>query len=461
MIPHPWQSAAVQTFHALGGLFLGQPPGSGKTYVIAECLKRAERPLLICPASARTQTRKMLEGYGCTSAYASYSQVSRDPELLNRYRPDVLAVDESQALKNVKDSAWGRRIARYIAENPSCRVVCSSGSVMHRGALDYMPQLVWALRGRAPCPGTWAGMQRVAREAAENPEAWLAKLRECPGVFIESAHSWAGELVIREHTLSVSDDSAYARAAATGLAPDGWACEGFALAEILRQLSWGWYMARTPRPSERLLEARRTWAKCVTQAKAFGLADTDMGARKHFPGAWASYKLAAEAEPEAEPVPVWVESQHDGLGLLGRLMPRHSCIIWVHHTPLGERLQAAFDLPYHRDGTLDAQGRRLDETDAPVVVASISACHKSVNAQKRFSHNIVLEPPADARVWQQLLCRTARQGQLATRVTCDIVIASPTYAADLATARKLAAAIERETGQAQLLLTPVTKEETR
>src|SRR5688572_8229582 len=174
----------------------------------------------------------MLEGYGCTSAYASYSQVSRDPELLNRYRPDVLAVDESQALKNVKDSAWGRRIARYIAENPACRVVCSSGSVMHRGALDYMPQLVWALRGRAPCPGTWSGMQRVAREAAENPEAWLARLRECPGVFIESAPSWSGELVIREHILPVSDDSAYARAAATGLAPDGWACEGFALTEL-------------------------------------------------------------------------------------------------------------------------------------------------------------------------------------------------------------------------------------
>ena len=82
----------------------------------------------------------------------------------------------------------------------------------------------------------------------------------------------------------------------------------------------------------------------------------------------------------------------------------------------------------------------------------IRACHASLNAQFKFSHNIVLEPPSDARVWQQMICRTARQGQLAPRVTCDIVVASPQYAADLATARKLAAQIQLETGQKQWLL---------
>ena len=464
--PKPGQLDAVQAFDALGGLFLGSPPGWGKSWVLAQCLARGVRSLLVCPASARASLVDMLNEYGGKATalkprpdevwVVSYTQVSRDPELLNRYRPDVLAVDESQALKNVKASAWGRRIARYISDEPQCRVVCSSGSVMHRSALDYMPQLVWALRKRAPCPQSWSGMQARAQWAAEHPEEWLETLRKCPGVFIESAPSWDGELIIREHVLPVSDDSAYARAAATGLAPDGWACEGWALQELLRQLSWGWYYRRDPRPSPLLVERRRHWAQCVTQAKAFGLCDTESGARAHYPAAWLMYEDALRDEPEGEPVATWLLTgpDHDqpftGLGR-AVLSYGHGTIIWVNHPPLGEKLARGIGVPYHHEGARDAQGQRLDETDAPIVVASIRACSASLNCQQ-FSHNIVLEPPADARVWQQMICRTARQGQLASRVTCDIVVASPQYAADLATARKLAAQIQLETGQAQLLI---------
>lgn len=450
--PHAWQVNAVAAFRALGGLFMAQPPGAGKSWVIGECLRGAERPLCIMPASARSQTRLMLEGYGVTSAYASYSQVSRDSELLNRYRPDVLAVDEAHALKNVRTSAWGRRIARYLHENPSCRVVASTGSVMHRGLADYAHLLVWALRGGAPCPTSQAGIERAALAVMLQPQAWLAKMLATPGVFLESAPSWAGELLIREHVLPISDDSAYARAAESSMAPDGWACEGFALTELLRQLSWGWYTGRDPRPSPALVEARAMWAKCVTQAKAYGLCDTELGARAHYPDAWRAYSAVLAREPEGEPVPVWLDPPLD-MPWYVEAVP--GTIVWVHHRAVGQDIADEMGWPYHTDGTLDAQGRRLDETDAPVVVASIAACHKSCNAQARFSHNIVLEPPADARVWQQLICRTARQGQKSPCVTVDIVIPSPTYAADLATARKLAAQIQLETGQTQLLLTEV------
>jgi len=457
IVPHPWQEDALAAFDSLDGLFLGQPPGSGKTWVIAQCLSRGQRPLLACPAAARTQTRKMFDSYGVRSGFVSYSQISRDPDLLERYKPDVIGLDEGHALRRTRDSAWGRRISRYLAANPSCRVVASTGSAMHRDMADYAHLLDWALRSRSPAPRSQAGIERAAREAAANPEAWLATLRACPGVYIDAAPSWDGELVIREHVLPVSDDSAYARAAATGLAPDGWACEGFALDELLRQLSWGYYIGRSPRPSPELVDLRRTWAKCVAEAKAYGLCDTEMGAREHYPAAWAAYSAAFTAE-KCEPVTVWVGPPGTEHVHWGGVPVKAGTIVWVNHPVLAERVTKLCAWPYHHEKGLDERGVSLDQTTAPVVVASIKACHASFNAQGNFCHNIVLEPPSDARVWQQLICRTARQGQKSPCVSVDVVVSSPTAAADLATARKLAAEIERQTGQAQALLTPTQKE---
>ena len=119
--PHEWQLAARDAYKRLGGLFLGQPPGAGKTWVIAQCMAEEQRPLVICPRSAMTQTRKYLEKFGIVAGYVTYSQISRDPDLLRRFRPTALAVDEAHVLKNVRSSAWGRRIARHLHEDPACR----------------------------------------------------------------------------------------------------------------------------------------------------------------------------------------------------------------------------------------------------------------------------------------------------------------------------------------------------
>lgn len=448
--PLPWQLAAVEAYAATGGLFCAQSPGSGKTAVAAVCARlTVGRTLVLAPAAACKALRGMFEAYGADVQVESLTKLSRHEGLLRSVSPKLLIVDESQGLKNVKDSAWGRRIARHLSQHPGCQVVCLSGSIMHRSALDYMPQLVWALRGRAPCPGTWAGMQRRAAEASTDPEAWVVALKATPGVFIDAAPSWAGELRFTTETLTPADDSPYTRAVVMGEAPDGWAVKGFARDELLRQLSFGWYYARSPRPSPALVEARNTWQSCVQRAKTYGQADTAELARTHYPKAWAAYQAAVEAEPEGEPVATWLGPE---LTLwLDRFRPEPGTIVWVDHPPLGEAVAQALGVPYHRHAARDTNGVRLDEATAPVVVASIGACHASLNCQQ-FRHNVVLEPPTDARVWQQLIARTARQGQKSDCVTVHVVLASPTYAADYATARKLAAAIERETAQKQALL---------
>jgi hypothetical protein len=447
MIPHAWQQAAIASFDALGGVACFQPPGAGKSLVGAECMKRGARPLYVTKASARAQTRRMLKSYGYTGpddSVISYNAISLDDGLLERLRPDVLVVDESQALKNLRSAAWTRRVARYLAQHPECRVAALSGSVMGRSALDYLHFLVWTLRAGAPCPRSSAAWPRFVLDIERDPAAWLERLRSCPGVFLDAAPSWNGHLLITEDWREPLCPDALARAEA-GTAPDGWAVEGWAQDELEKQLACGFYLRREPRPSPALLDAQRSWNKCVEQAKAYGLSDTELGARAVYPTGWAQWQRALAAEPEAEQVVEWLSRPY---------VPHHAqdgTIIWVHHGALGESLAWLMGVPYQREGGLSEDGVRLDETHEPVVIASIAACNESFNAQQ-FRHNIVLEPPSDARVWQQLLCRTARQGQLAREVTCEVVIQAPIFGRALDSARKAAHKIESESGQQQWLI---------
>jgi hypothetical protein len=445
--PHVWQIAAVDAFERIGGVFCGQSPGAGKTWVAVQCLNRALRGVYVCPAALRKQTKAALLLYGVPAEVVSYNQISLDETLLDRLAPDVLVLDEGHKTKNVMKAGCAKRIARYLAKQVLCRVAVLSGSVMNRSVLDYAHMLVWALRQYSPVPRSQAAWPRFALDVERDPKAWLEKLQATPGVFLDAAPSWAGRIALTTRTLPLLLPDAYERAATTGVAPDGWACtEQWATEELLRQLAWGFYMARDPRPSPALIDARRTWARCVDRAREYGLADTEKGARAHYPQAWAHYQAVAAAEPEGKAVPEWLADPPIPEAQPGTL-------IFVHHVALGERLSALTGWPYHRDGTLDAQGTRLSAATAPVVLASISACREGVDGvQTTRRHMIWLEPQADARVFQQGIARLARQGQPAAEVTCAIVIAAPIYRRALDSALTGAQRIAEQTGQQQLLL---------
>jgi hypothetical protein len=451
--PHEWQKNAVDAFERIGGLFCGQSPGAGKTWVAVQCLSRALRGVYVCPAALRKQTEAALLLYGVAATVVSYNQISNDPELLNRLNPDVLILDEGQKTKRVFSAACARRIARFLATNVLCKVAVLSGSVMHRSVLDYAHMLVWALRQYSPVPRSQAAWQRFALDVERDPKAWLEKLRETPGVFLDEAPSWSGRisLGIRELPLLLPD--AYERAETTGVAPDGWTCtEQWASDELQRQLAWGFFMGRDPRPSLTLLDARRTWARCVDNARSYGLADTEKGARSHYPEAYAQWQAAQAAEPEGKAVAEWLADPPIPEAQPGTL-------IFVHHVALGEKLSALTGWPYHREGTLDANGVKLAAATAPVVLASISACREGVDgAQFTRSHMIWLEPQPDARVFQQGIARLARQGQPADEVTVEIVIAAPIFRRALDSAMKGAHRIAEQTAQRQLLLLGAEKQ---
>lgn len=459
MTPFPWQEQAVQAFDDLGGLFLAAPAGRGKTWVNAQCCKRARVAVYVCPAGVLEQTRDKLRAYDVDAfelsedaiadeptIVISYSILSRRPGLLDQLAPDVLVLDEGQRTKRVTSAAWSKVPARYIAKVPSCRVVYSSGSIMHRSVVDYGHGLVWALRRRAPCGTTRALIEQCAREAEENPEWWREKLRSTPGVFmVDDEGGYTGELVITTEKLPPLAKEAYARAAETGEAPDGWVCEDqLSRDELLRQLSWGFYMRREPRPSPALIIERRNWAKCVENAMTYYDAATPLGARYVYPGEWARYQ-AAEAREPATQVVEWLASP------VVRAEP--GTIVWVRHRALGEHLSAAHGWPYHREQALDAAGVHLSEATAPVVLASIQACSEGVDgAQYRYNQHLVLEPPSDPRLWEQLIARLARQGQPCAQVNLRVCLRGGVYANAYANAREGAEKIQRETGQQQWLL---------
>lgn len=446
-LPHAWQTEAVEAFERIGGIFCGQSPGAGKTWVAVQCLARALRGVYVCPAALRKQTEAALLLYGVKAEVVSYNQISNDPTLLDRLAPDVLILDEGHRTKRVLSAACSKRIARYLSAHVLCKVAVLSGSVMHRSVLDYAHMLVWALRQYSPAPRSQAAWARLALDVERDPKAWLDKLKATPGVFLDEAPSWTGRITMRVQELPLLLPEAYGRAATAGVAPDGWTCtEQLATDELLRQLAWGFYTTRDPRPSPALIDARRTWARCVDQARAFGLADTEKLTRAHYPQAWAHLQAVMAAEPEGEAVAEWLAEPPIPDAQPGTL-------VWVHHVALGEKLSALTGWPYHHEKTLDAQGVKLSAATAPVVLASLSACREGVDGvQKTRRHMIWLEPLPDARVWQQGMARLARQGQPADEVTSTVLIAAPIYRRALDSALAGAHRIEEQTAQRQLLL---------
>lgn len=464
----PWQEQATRAFDDLGGLFLAAPAGRGKTWVNAQCCKRARVAVYVCPAGVLEQTRDKLRAYG-VEAYAlneagamfddeheqhtilvSYSVLSRRPKLLEQITGGILdgtlVLDEGHRTKRVSSAQWSKAIAKFISAYPGWRVVFSTGSVMHRSVVDYGHGLVWALRRGAPCGSTPTLIEQCARRAAEDPAWWRETLRSTPGVFmVDDEGGYTGELVTTTEKLPPLAAAAYKHAAETGEAPDGWVCEDrLSQDELLRQLAWGFYMRREPRPSPALVVARRTWTKLAEGAITYGLAGNEPAARTLYPTEYRRYAEAEAREP-GEQVVEWLEAP--------RVHAEPGTIVWVKHIALGERLAEAKGWPYHREQALDADGVHLSKATAPVVLASIQACSEGVDgAQLRYNKHYVLEPPSDPRVWEQMIARLARQEQPCAQVELRVQLRGGIYQNAWLNALEGARQIQEETGQKQWLL---------
>lgn len=426
--PHAWQLTAAEDYERLGGVFIGLDPGSGKSFALAQIARRCRRPLVVAPAAAIAQTRKQFESYGVATcgaaepepgavAFASYTWLTRaeQADFFERYRPTDVLMDEFHVARGLANSAR-KRLERYLVAEPAVRVAVSTASPMAGALHDFAFGLHWALRSgvRGLVPQLRSGVDALDARLQSDPAAraeFRARLRTTPGVYLDvgDVGRYPGDVVLRvvrrEPALVLPD---------TWETPSGFLIESAAhAAQVERQLAWGYYYDTDPRPSDDYVAARRAWGGVVRRAVDQGLADTEFQVRALRPEAYAVWAEAQRAEgPLAEPTPVW--AQRPDVGDVPGL-------VWAESRALQDAVSYSLGCPRFREGARAEDGTYLPDYRGAVAVASIDACFQSLNLQ-HFSHNLVLEPPADPEVWKQLIGRTARQGQLAPRVTCDIVV---------------------------------------
>jgi hypothetical protein len=359
---------------------------------------------------------------------------AKQEDFFERSRPTDILLDEFHMVRGLSNSAR-KRLERYLVANPAVRVAVSTASPMSGALTDFAFGLRWALRGgvKGLVPELRSGVEALDDRLQRDPvarAAFRAPLEATPGVYLDVGDTgrYLGAVELRV----ISQPPALVLPA-TWETPSGFLIESAAhAAQVEKQLAWGWYYDTDPRPSEAYVAARRTWGGVVSRTIAQGLADTEYLVRSIQPEAYARWSAAEAAEgPLAEPVPHLVDANYvrriDGLLAYDTAHdyfaepPAAPSLIWAE-----SRALQAYAAQYTRSRLFREGGRASDGTYLPDcrdgrAVASIDACHQSLNLQ-HFSHNLVLEPPGDPEVWKQLIGRTARQGQTAPRVTGDVVV---------------------------------------
>jgi hypothetical protein len=466
--PHAWQLQAEADYHSpLGGVFIGLDPGAGKTYAFARAAARCRRPLVVAPAAAIAQTMADFRSYGLAVyraadadspwdgavGFASYTWLTRSgqAEFFERFRPTDVLMDEFHEARGLDNSAR-KRLERFLVAEPAVRVAISTASPMSSRVHDFAFGLHWALRSavRGLVPQTRAGLDQLQERLERSPEAraeFRARLEATRGVYLDvgDVGRYPGRVVLdvvrREPALELPP---------TWETPSGVLVESAAHAAVVeKQLAWGFYHDVDPAPSAAYVAARRVWGGVVRRCVDQGLADTEYQVRALRPEAYAVWAAAQVAEgPLAEPVPVWAAE----LQLPPATPTRPAAtLVWAHSQGLQDRVAEELSAPLFREGARDADGTYLPDYRGPRAVASIEACHQSLNLQ-HFSHSLVLEPPSDPEVWKQLIGRTARQGQASGLVTCDAVVNCRAAERALRGAIERARLISEATGKSNPLL---------
>lgn len=501
----PLQALALHDIGVCGGGFLPLDVGEGKTLIslLAAYVLDAQRPLLLLPANLITKTsreaRELAQHWMIPKniRFMSYQmlglvQAAAEVEL---YSPDVIIADECQKLKN-RDAAVTRRVERYLDAHPDTKVVAMTGTIMRRSLRDFAHILRWALKAKAPVPlrdsevDEWAlalderienEFQRVEPGAllklvdADDHthldpliaarRAFRKRLRETPGVVAsaESGTAVDAGLTIRALRYDVSSvtRSHFNRLRRDKVTPDGW--ELWEAADVwrhARELAIGFHQVWDPRPPEDWREARKAWFQFVRGVlqRSRTWDSPEHVAQACDAGKLPSYALDAWRKIKdtfvPNPVPIW----HDdtALRLAAKWMQKPG-LVWTEHVPFAERLEKATGVKYYGAKGLSADGEFIDDADPTrAVIVSVDANREGRNLQRKWSRNLITTPMEGSDVWQQLLGRTHRPGQLAAEVSVDVFLACEEHARAWAKACNGALAVRDTVGaESKLLLADI------
>lgn len=437
----------------------------------------------------------------------TYNILSRpeSSDLMRRINPDTIICDEAHNLK-ARTSSRTIRFARYFEEHPETRLCVLSGTMTSRTIRDCSHLACWSLGDASPYPTAphvvedWSNaLDPCSCVAAKNPDASClcrahpgALLRLCEpgehvregfrrrrvdtlGVVATSESAIGTSLVIRPRMPGPVPPEilTYIKLAKSGERPDTERFQSdLESAACTRQLSAGFYHRwKYPRGEPRKLidewfAKRKAWnaevwdelknpeehldspgllTKAAIRAYMDPPYDGDrpVWAAMNWP-AWVAIHDQVQPVPEA----VWIS---DYVVQDAADWARENVgIVWVEFPELGEAIAKEAGIPYFGGG--DEASKLIPlETGKRSIVASIRAHGTGKNLQM-FYRNLVVTPPADAAIWEQMIARTHRPGQLADEVTVDVVQHTAPYRDAFSLARERARFLEQVEGPQKLMM---------
>lgn len=498
MALRPVQAAALAALHNYGGLFAPIRVGAGKTMIslLAARVLEAKRPVLVIPAKLRDKTKRDIRELSLhwifpTPKILTYEFVGRinGAEAFLELKPDLIVADECHKLKNTS-SAVTRRFARFFKETP-VPAVFMSGTITSKSILDYAHILRWCQRPEfyplpRPFPELteWADALDVRDEdkQAMAPGALLEfcdeedrklsdgvaaarsgfrkRLVSTPGIIATEDKALGCSLTIQHFQvpLNMEARNAFAHLRKFWETPDGWSCaEAVDFWRHAREMAQGFYLVWEPRPPREWLQARKDFFSQVREiltnnrrgidsmvqaAKAIDAGEYDQRTLN----AWRA--IRDSFTPNI--VPKWLDSSVAEYAF--RWMDEGPGIVWVANDAMLEAMRemVGTDAVFSDLGK-NEKGVSIEDTKLQSVVASIQANAEGRNLQ-RWSRNLVLAPPANGAIWEQLLGRTHRDGQQADEVTFEVLCNCVEQWEAFRRAMNDARYIQQTTGQEQKLL---------
>lgn len=470
------QVRALLAILETGGLVCNALPGAGKTLVsgLAPVVTGSRRPLLLAPAKhtklGRDQKSKILRELQEYSLHwrvplnririVSYSRLSRQRHagLIEEYQPDLIVCDEAHALKRYRHAGCARRVSRYLAANPECKVVILTATLLRDGFTDYAHLIDWALRGRAPVPRTpdereaWADCLDEPRRGIGPPPNYeaLAALGPCTDretarkVWRERLHHTAGivisedkfDLPLEIRPIQISTpptlEQHWINLRELWMAPDEWimADQQIGVTNLAQQLALGFFYRHVPRPPDDWAEARRDWCRfCRSVLEDLDLYDTEAQIRdaciagKLPDAAWLKW-IAIKDLYCPEIYPEWLSTHALEAA---RQWGKAGGLIWTSYRAFGEALSTYTGWPYYGQHGLSLTGESIDRSRAKTAIVSAKACSEGFNLQDQttctgWNRNLFVTPPIKSLDWEQRVGRTHREGQTADRVVVDYFV---------------------------------------
>lgn len=494
----PVQAAALielaTTKGALGQIAVGK--GKSLITLLAPVVLAAKRPILLVPAQLRVQTLehvipemrrhwRLHEGL----RVLGYSELSiaKNKDLLFELLPDLIVLDECQAVRN-GTAARTKRLRAYLKEFPETQVVAVSGSIVKRSVLDYWQLALWALKpDLCPLPNTWrevsdwaaaidadvpaekrrapGALLRFCNDGEEARVGYGRRLTETPGIVATSTNDLGVSLILARRKVRVPEKvlAAMATMRTTWITPYGdEITEAIDLWRHMRELACGFYYRWDPAPPAAWLTARREWKQLVRATLAFnrkGLDSELLVARwyaeqakkgqgvketKENVAIWEAWQVIKDSfEPNS--VPYWLDdfAVRDAHAWL----KQYEGIVWTEHVAFAKELAEYSGAPYFGAGM---EASRDILTARGPIIASVAAHGEGKNLQQ-WSHNLITAPSSSGKTWEQVIGRTHRMGQLADEDYFDIWLHAAELEASFERARSDAAYIEQTTGARQKL----------